>query len=448
MALSRRQLLQGAATGLAATFGPLRWMEALAAPANDYKALVCIFLFGGNDGNNMVIPMEAAEYSSYATARAGMALAKDSLASIGAPTSLGGRTFGLHPGMADLAPLFQQKKLAVLCNVGTLLAPMTKAQYATRSLRPSNLYSHSDQANQWQTSQSQGIARSGWGGRIADAAYALNGGIAVPMVMSLSGSNLFSIGAQRSPLVLPTSGTFGLSGTTGTAGTARLDSVRKLLGLDRGNEMVDAASAVMLQAIDNSALMNPIINSTTSAAAPAFANLNSSIAKQLYAVARIIENRAATGLKRQIFFCSMGGYDTHSDQLNAQTNLLTQLGQAMAAFAKATDLLGVSDSVVTFTGSDFSRTLKPASGGGTDHAWGNHQLVMGGPVKGGDFYGTFPKLELKGPDDVDGAGRWIPTTSVDQYAATLANWFGVAPGDIGSVLPNLSRFATPNLGFL
>lgn len=452
MSFSRRDFLKTAA--VAAGAAPWGWMPALAAttvtPASDdYRALVCIFLYGGNDGNNMLIPTDSGVYAAYASARGALALAATDLASLGAAASQGGRGYALHPALAPIAPLYAQRKLAVVANVGTLVTPMTAAEYRAKTKqRPFSLFSHSDQQGQWQSAESAGLSATGWGGRVADAVLAYNGQVSVPALMSLAGSSRFNNGKHAAPLVIPTSGSFGLRDNgTSTAAKARNSGLTQLLGLDRGNVLVEAAGNVVSQAIASSALVNPIIQATSATLATAFAGVSSGIATQLKLVAKMIEARATTGLKRQVFYVALNGFDTHSKQLDVQQTLFGQLGPAMLAFYNATEALGVADKVTSFTMSDFARTLKPNSTG-TDHAWGNHHLVLGGAVKGGDIYGLFPTLALNGPDDADGGGRWVPTTAVDQYAATLASWLGVTTGDLATVLPNLSRFASANLGFV
>lgn len=447
MSFSRRDFLRAAT--ISATASPLGWMQALAATTEDYRALVCVFLSGGNDGNNLLIPADADTYATYVASRTSLALSAGGVAPLGSAASQAGRSYTAHAALAPIAPLYQQGKLAFVANMGTLVAPMTVTQYKKNTAqRPDALFSHSDQQNQWQTAQSTGIAITGWGGRMADALLAKNAGVTVPALMSLSGSTLFGAGKLTAPLVVPARGTFGLSGT-GTTGVAkvRMDALAQVLGLDKSNALVSASGGVLANAITSAALINPIMQANSAAITTAFTGLNTNIADQFKGVAKLIEARAATGIKRQVFFVSIGGFDTHSNQISVQQTQLSQLGAAMKAFYDATVALGISENVTTFTASDFSRTLKPNSGG-TDHAWGNHQIVMGGAVKGGDVYGTFPSLVLNGPDDIDGSGRFVPTTSVDQYAATLASWFGVSAGDLSSVLPNLSRFAKTNLGFV
>ncbi|MBK9674465.1 MAG: DUF1501 domain-containing protein [Betaproteobacteria bacterium] len=449
--MNRRDFLRrsGALTaaGLAGSLD-LVSLSAHAQAAADYRALVCIFLFGGNDGNNLLLPADSAGYAQYAAVRgagSGIALTQAELLPI-QPANLG-TPFGLHPALKELQPLFAGGQLAAIANVGTLTQPTSKAQYAA-GVRPDSLYSHSDQQNQWQTSIASGTARTGWGGRLADVLAPQAGG-AFPVITSTAGVTLFVTGTASRPLAIPVTGGFGLSGyNNGPAAKARLAALNSLLAIDRGNTFVDAASAITQQAIALSATVNPILTSTASAVAPLFAGQSSSIARQLLAVARMIEARAATGARRQIFFVSLGGFDTHANQLATQQTLFGQLSPAWKAFYDATVQLGVAQQVTSFTLSDFGRTFKPAAGGGSDHAWGNHHLVLGGAVKGGMLYGRYPTLALAGPDDAEREGRWIPTTAVDQYGATLAKWLGASTADLAQVFPNLARFPVDNLGFL
>ncbi|MBK7593617.1 MAG: DUF1501 domain-containing protein [Betaproteobacteria bacterium] len=449
--MNRRDFLRrsGALTaaGLAGSLD-LVSLSAHAQAAADYRALVCIFLFGGNDGNNLLLPADSAGYAQYAAVRgagSGIALTQAELLPI-QPANLD-TPFGLHPALKELQPLFAGGQLAAIANVGTLTQPTSKAQYAA-GVRPDSLYSHSDQQNQWQTSIASGTARTGWGGRLADVLAPQAGG-AFPVITSTAGVTLFVTGTASRPLAIPVTGGFGLSGYNNTpAAKARLAALNSLLAIDRGNTFVDAASAITEQAIALSATVNPILTSTTSAVAPLFAGQSSSIARQLLAVARMIEARAATGARRQIFFVSLGGFDTHANQLATQQTLFGQLSPAWKAFYDATVQLGVAQQVTSFTLSDFGRTFKPAAGGGSDHAWGNHHLVLGGAVKGGMLYGRYPTLALAGPDDAEREGRWIPTTAVDQYGATLAKWLGASTADLAQVFPNLARFPVDNLGFL
>ncbi|MEO8132801.1 MAG: DUF1501 domain-containing protein [Betaproteobacteria bacterium] len=422
-----------------------------AQQASDYKALVCVFLYGGVDGNNVVVPADTAGYAQYAAVRTTASGINIPLASLNPiqPASLA-TPFGLHPSMPELKSLFDQRKMAVLCNVGTLLQPTTKADYAAGRYRPSNLFSHSDQQTEWQTAVYDQNSRTGWGGRLADRIAGMNGATAFPVVTSTSGITLFMTGSGKSPLSVPTSGSFGLQGytTANAANNARLAAIQQLLDIDQGNLFVGSASEITSTAVDLSVTVNPILSNDASSVQALFNGQTSSIAKQLLAVAKLIEARNTIGIKRQIFFVSLGGFDTHTNELSVQQTLFGQLSPALKAFSDATEQLGVGSSVTTFTLSDFGRTFKPAAGQGSDHAWGNHALIIGGAVKGGDFYGKYPTLQLSGPDDVTAEGRWLPSTAVDQYAATLATWFGLPASDLASVLPTIGKFPSANLGFM
>jgi len=447
---NRREFLRttccSAAAGFAAaSFSRFGMVNALAQTATDYKALVCVFLFGGNDSNNMVIPFDTAGYGAYKTARGGLALAQGSLLPI-TPTTLG-LPFALHPKFTAMQTLFNQKQLAVVANVGTLIQPTTRVQFRGRGAQvPINLFSHSDQEAQMQTAILNKVAETGWAGRTADKIQQSFGGT-FPIIISLAGTNIFCEGVVAPSIQSNGNPTRLLNGFGGGSAesTDRLSALQSLLTFDTGLSLVQAASTTTGNAIQNGQMLAAALASGTPLAT-VFPK-NSGLSNQLQQVAKIIQVRAALGLQRQIFFVSVGGYDTHSDQLAAHDNLFNDLNQSLSAFYQATVEMGVAPNVTTFTLSDFGRTWLPNSNG-TDHAWGSHLMAMGGAVKGGDFYGTFPTLVAGGPDDATSEGRWIPTTSLDQYAATLANWFGVAAADLPSVFPNLGNFATPTVGFM
>ncbi len=453
MNISRRNTLKALSAGaLASGLGgfTLPFAQAQTAPS-DYKALVCVFLFGGNDGNNMIIPADAAGYAAYSGIRSvdsGINIAQSELLTF--KPSNTSSSYGFHPAMAPIHPLFGQGKLAVIANAGPLVAPITKAQYQAGINRPDQLFSHSDQQAQWQTGISDQPSRTGWGGRLADAIASMNGNNTFPVLTSVAGSALYTTGNTQSPLAIPSSGSFGLTGLTGTDAMtkARAAALSALLQEGKDHLLVKAAAEQTEQAIALSAKVNPIIAATNSSVANLFTTTGNSLAAQLLQVAKLIEARASIGLKRQIFFVSLGGFDTHNNQIAVQQALLANVSAAMKSFYDATTALGVANNVTTFTLSDFGRTFKPAAGGGSDHAWGNHHLVMGGAVKGGALYGTFPEHRLGGPSDVSNEGRWLPTTSVDQYASTLATWFGVPAAQLVSVAPNIGAFANKNLGFV
>jgi uncharacterized protein (DUF1501 family) len=470
MTQSRRDFLRntGCALGSAALlssieqFGLINAMAAQETPdvVSDYKALVCIFLNGGNDGNNTVIPYDdynnSGGYNAVRNA-AGLAISQASLLQI-TPISQGGRKFGLHPAMVELQSLFNQQRLAVLCNVGTLVQPLTKAVYQSNaSARPYQLFSHSDQVTQQQSSVSTTPAQTGWAGRTSDIMSVINGNAPLPMIISIAGTSVFATGYTTRPLAIndartPLNQVLLLNNYAFPPSTdARSRAYDQIRALSDG-QLVKASNDTIQQALLASSALSQ-------EQTPATTFPNTTLGNQLKQVAKIIRanyNQASLGLRRQIFFCSLGGFDHHSAQINGQQTLLQQVSQAMKAFYDETVALGIPDRVTTFTLSDFGRTFQPAGTGtatvGSDHAWGNHQFIMGGSVKGGDFYGTYPTLALGGPDDTDSGsnprGRWIPTTSVDQYAATLATWYGLNSADIPTVFPFIGRFASSNLGFL
>ena len=448
--MKRRTFLThgGALTG-AIAFSQLATFAAQAATATDYKALVCVFLYGGSDSNNMLVPIDTTGYANYATLRSNIALPQAHLL----PLAVSGATpaYGLHPALSGLQSLWNSGSLAVVANVGTLVQPLSKAQYlSSTSVKPQSLFSHIDQQHQWQASiSSTWSSNSGWGGRLSDQLASLNVNASVPPMISTGGNNLFVTGSASQALVIPTSGSFGLSGfSTSTADVARRSALAQLLNIDQQSELVAAAQDVMTNALASSATLNPILTSTDATLKARFGALTGNFAAQLLATAKVIEARASLGASRQIFLVTLGSFDTHTDELNRQQALFAQLDAGLTAFHGAMGDIGAGSSVVSFTLSDFSRTFLPNTGGGTDHAWGSHHLVLGDAVKGGNLYGTMPTLALGGPDDEGSEGRWIPTLAVDQYAATLSSWFGASAGQLATVLPNLATFATRNVGFV
>ncbi len=444
LAASARSL---AAIGAASLAGRLSQVSGLAQTAcpTDYKALVCVFLFGGNDGNNLLVPISTPNsnpnnsYAKYAAIRAGLALPQASLNSIN--TSKGDE-YGLHPGLVELAALYNTKKnVALLTNTGSLVTPLTQTEYLQQTKAiPLNLFSHLDQQTELQTSMAQGFATTGWGGRLADAMQGCNS-TGFPTIVSVGGNVLFSTGNQTNPATVTAGQVLGLQGfSTGAASQARLAALQNLLSFDNGVTLVQASNSIASNGVSQAAKLNQALASGT-ALTTVFPN--TSLGAQLAQIAKIVNVRGALGVNRQIFFAYLGGFDTHDEELNDQGTGLAQVSQALNAFYSATAEMGVNESVVTFTESDFGRTLQPSGGAtlGTDHAWGSHHIVMGDAVKGGDIYGKFPTQVLSGPDDANNRGVWIPTTSIDQYGATLATWFGVDPTKLNTVFPNLVNFA-------
>jgi uncharacterized protein (DUF1501 family) len=443
----RRNFLQGLGAITAANTLPgLSLMNAYAQAA-DYKALVCVFLYGGNDANNMVVPVQTAEYGTYAAARGSIALPQASLVQL---PQAGGARFGLHANLALLQQVWANGDMALLLNTGPLVQPVTRAQYrANRSTRPANLFSHDDQQEQNQTAIPNNQTTTGWGGRLGDRVTVMNAGSTVPMNISVGGNDIYLKGQATPAYSVPTGGNFGLTITGGNAAqqTARRNAMQALFGLDRQNMQVRSAGDVISSAVNASTALNTVVNNNASAAAPAFQGLNTGLSRQLFTVAKMIEGRTQLGLRRQVFFAQAGGFDNHQNQIADQGGRFNEVGPALRAFYNAIVALGVQDQVTLFTLSDFGRTLR-VNDGGSDHAWGNHHIILGGAVRGGQTYGTFPNLALGGPDDTDSDGRWIPTTAVDQYAATLARWFGVPDADIPAVVPNIARFPSRDLGFM
>lgn len=447
--MSRRDFLHRscctAAAGVAAaSFSRLGLINAMAQSSQDYKALVCIFLFGGNDANNLIVPLNSADYTNYAKIRAGLALAQGNLLPV-TPASVG-LPFGFHPRLGEVQTMFKQGQLALLANVGTLIRPTTRDQYQKRQVAvPDNLYSHSDQQQQMQTATLDKFAEVGWGGRLADKIQSQFGGN-FPVVISLAGSNVFAEGLVVRPIESSGDPTRLLSGFNGSSeDNARMAALQNLLTFETGLSLIQSSSTTTSNAVQDSQTLATALAQGGSLST-AFPSTN--LGSQLKQVARIIQVRSALGLSRQIFFVSIDGFDTHEGQLAQQDSLFQNLSQSMNAFYQATIELGIAPQVTTFTMSDFSRTFQPDSTAGTDHAWGSHHLIAGGAVAGGDFYGTFPTQVLSGPDDATDEGRWIPTTSLDQYGATLAQWFGVSAGDLPSIFPNLPNFANPTLNFV
>lgn len=493
MAQNRRDFIRhsGCALGMLALatqarhFGLVSAMAQTAeqdnAAPSDYRALVCILMSGGNDGNNLIVPNHSdatiSNYSVYAASRSsqGLAIAQNQLLPVSVPR-LGNLAYGLHPSFGTVSGgvnsgihgLWAQGKLAAVVNTGNLSRPLSKTQYQQNpAWRPYQLFSHSDQVQQQQSSRADSPTPIGWGGRIADRTNAVNNPTGrVPMITSIGGTQLFTLGQSTTPLAIRDAST-PLNEVLVTYSTcctdpfsaARTTALAELRTVDLDSELVRSASHIMNQAQTASTALSSFQEVTVSFP-------NTDLGRQLKQVARIIKKRTDLNINRQVFFVELGGFDTHQNQTNAQIGqpaLFSQLSQAMRSFYDEMGVQGIQDKVTQFTLSDFGRTMNPAgtgSGVGTDHAWGNHMLVLGGSVIGGNIYGStrpdgsgnyFPTLTLGGPDDVDTSGargRWLPTTSVDQYAATLGRWFGLTTTDLPAIFPNLASFSSSDLGFM
>lgn len=478
----------GAALGSAAISSTLRDFRLInsalaqgpgAGGFSDYKALVCIFLNGGNDSNNMIVPRGPA-HANYAAIRQNLTIPESSLVPL-TPENNDGNEYGFHPLCPELADLFHAGKLATVFNVGPLLEPTNRVQYQKKLVAlPPQLFSHSDQVTHWQTSLPDQPPRTGWGGRIADHLHPYQTQLLadpverakIALCTSIAGSNTFEVGASVQQFHVSTNGAVTLSGAA--TGSARENVIRSIANLPNPNLQVNAFGDVIENAITAGAILNGAIGATSSGSPTNWAwNTpfpGNSLGNQLQMVARIIAGRDTLKIKRQIFFVSVGGYDTHTSQMGLaddpftgnHANLLGALSKAVAAFQAAIEqiaahpVLGdatLANNVVGFTASDFGRTF-PTNGQGSDHGWGGHHIVFGGngdpatgAVLGRRTFGKFPVHQVNGPDDTS-TGRWIPTTSVDEYSATLAKWFGVEPAYMPVVFPNLDRFALPDLGFM
>ncbi len=496
--MDRRNFIRSAASIAAVPLlPPFSISSANAADVSDYKALVCVFLFGGNDSQNMIVPITGAEYNAYSAARGGLAEANglalpfNSLLPI-SPTGLGTNSFGLHPAMTNLATLFNiDKKLAIVTNAGPLLAPTTLAQYQGRSVPlPPQLFSHSDMQMHWQTMRPDYPADTGWGGRMADVFRSASSGL-LPVSTGLGGGNIFMKGdLVTSYTVTPMKyAGGGIDTSSRIARTAQADISWNWTGsgmnrypqdvfVNNNNEMranlleqqyanVNKASLDVGAFVTN-AMYNvcsaPACNSTIYTlknAVPGIWPTTNRLAAQLHSVAAMIAARQALGVSRQIFFVSLGGFDNHGDQFGSVNvggtsqktllsgkhfDLLSQLDGALNAFYRATASMGIANKVTTMTMSDFGRTLR-SNGQGSDHGWGGHHLVLGGAVNGGRFAGTFPPVALGTSSDV-GEGRLLPAVSSDAYAATLASWLGASASELATIFPNLSRFSTQSLNLM
>jgi uncharacterized protein (DUF1501 family) len=456
MIRSRREFLRDtvrsvSALGAMSMLAKFGEMNALAASPTGYQALVCIYLDGGNDGHNTIIPISTAQqnYSLYQQGRQGLALAQSSLLAIGN----GNDTYGLHPSMPEMQSLYNSGQAAVLANVGNLVQPITRTQYWSNNLAllPNSLFSHSDQTNQWQSAIPNGLAKSGWGGRITDQMLSQNSGATFPPITSMAQCGFFCNGQQTTSASVPPPPT----GSTSPTGMAVLNGVslfpstaagmQQLLTFDNGLQLVQAGNQTMTRAENYAQTINGLLQtSTITTPFPA----NNPLAAQLLTVANVMSVRSELGLQRQIFFVKFGSFDTHAGQLALQSQLLQQLSQAVSAFYQATQEMGLAQNVTTFTASEFGRTLNPSGSDGSDHAWGSHHFVIGGGVQGGKFYGNFPSLVLGGDNDANQRGTLIPTTGIAQYGATLAQWFGVSAASLPTIFPNIASFPTNNLGFL
>lgn len=451
--MKRREFLtcsiQAAVGGasLSATLGQLSLVNAMVPPASDYRALVCVFLFGGNDSYNMVVPASGLEYQAYASARQTLAVAPEDLVPIAPLTTPG--TFGFHPAAPELANLFDIGRLAVVANVGALVEPTTRTSFQSGAVAlPQQLFSHNDQQRYWQSLDTTALRPTGWAGRMADLLEGINGQAQLSMNITIAGSNLWQTGAATIPYSISAGGVRALTGldleANGAQERRRAEAFHALLAGSPTSIFSQEFAAVQQRSIDLANLVGDVV-----AQVPPLATqfpVGNSLAASLAMVARLIAARDALGMNRQTFFVSLGGWDTHGDQLGRHPTLISTLSQALNVFQQGLEELGVSDLVTTFTASDFGRTLT-SNGDGSDHGWGGHQLVLGGAVNGREIYGAMPVIEIDGPQD-SGQGRIIPTTAIDQMGATIASWYGLGTSDLDEVFPNLKSFSIQDLGFM
>lgn len=490
--IDRREFIRRSlcATANAAAFtalaGKLELAQAGSLPtllgsAPDYRALVCVFLYGGNDCFNMIVPRDGG-HATYAATRAGLAIPSAQLLPLTpqAPP-IGGGAYGLHPGMAGLQSLFDSGRAAIVANAGPLVRPVNKALYQTPGTPlPAQLFSHSDQSVLWQTPRADTAARTGWGGRLADIFAADNGNQTLSMNVSLDGDNVFQAGIDVSPYFMSAQGVEQIDsvavqgpgcGNPGEWNRRRCLTFNALLDRSHAHpfqrayagkvKATMAISAELRAALatypDNDPVYRPFWDAHGLPWNPDNLVALPRLAAQLLMIARVIRVRGPLDMQRQLFFAGLGGFDTHDRQLEDHPALLRDLSQSLLAFDQVlgSPAFGVADRVTTFTASEFGRTLS-INGDGTDHGWGGHQIVMGGSVRGGRIYGRMPDLSAgSGNPDNAGWGQIIPTLSVDQYAATLAAWFGLQPAERDLIFPNLVHMtgpllsiAGPDLGFM
>ncbi len=450
--ISRRGFLQlGASLGMLLGLGRFDWANA--ATTSDYKALVCIFLFGGNDGHNVVVPLQAQQYAAYVNARGALALPQNQLLGI-SDTAQG--AFGLHYGLPELQALYNQGHAAILANVGMLVQPTSYTQFnAANYPLPLNLRSHADQVVQMQTGVPNASGSNGWGGRTLDVLtynYGYNATTSFPVAISMERPALFCDGAIVQDVSLRPGNALdqnGLSLYPPAAAAARAAAQLQIVTASSGNAMIDAANKVMADA----RALNPLLKQAQTGTTFQQAFPSTDLGEQLQEIARVIALNAQLNVGRQVFFCSLGGFDTHSGQGYQQWDLLRQVSQALDSFYAATVQLGLADRVTAFTLSDFGRTLQP-SGSGTDHGWGNHHLLVGGAVRGGRMYGRYPLMtnyaafNASNDDYADNRGVMLPSVSLSQYGATLARWFGASDTDLDTIFPTLPSFSNRDLGFM
>lgn len=442
--MQRREFIrQAAASTLLLAGGPFAGNAR--AELTGYRSLVCVFLLGGNDSFNLLVPRSAAEYAVYAQARQNLAIPRASLLPI-SPLTTDGASYGLHPAATGLRDLFATGEAAFVANLGSLIQPTSRQEAIEQSVPlPPQLFSHNDQQDQWQTIRGRRDLTTGWAGRTADLLEDALTDQLMPMNASLLGNLPWHAAASALPYSMgPTGAVEYLLLALGVPNAARRrQAFEALLAASQSSVYGRAFSAVNQRSL----LYGDRVISAIAGAPPIATPFpTDDLGGQLQIVARLIASRDVLNMRRQVFIVAIGGFDTHDDQNELQPGLFAKVSNTLAAFSAAMNELGVASDVTAFTMSDFGRTLT-SNGDGTDHGWGSHQVVVGGAVRGGDIYGTMPSLEIDGPDDI-GGGRIVPRSSVDQYAATLLRWFGLTEGQIDLAAPGISAFTLRDLGFL
>jgi len=446
-AINRRQFLKaGGATAAFASYPGLAFAQGIgtSAPFPDYKALVCIFMFGGNDSYNMLVPSSGAEYNVYAASRQNLAIDQNDLLAIN-PLTSDGAQYGLHPSMSGLQSLFESNRLAVVNNVGPLIEPTTKDQFFNQSVvLPPQLFSHNDQQDQWHSLKGSVQSNTGWAGRVADLIRTNVADQQMATNASLFGNTLFQSADDTIAYVMGQQGPIPFLGFDDfPMSPEQRAAFEGVINANYSSIYERGFVEIQRRAVASADLVSGAIAGARQLTTQFPAT---QLGDQLRTVAQLIDVRDQLQMQRQVFFVAAGGFDSHDNQVQAQPGLLGGISEAMSAFYDATVEIGAADLVTSFTQSDFGRTLT-SNGDGSDHGWGGNQLVMGDAVRGRELYGTYPRLEIDGPDDVTG-GRMIPTTSADQYAATLAKWFGIPDTELAIVAPNIGNFAARDLGFM
>jgi len=472
--LSRRRFLGSCcaavtATGMLSQLAQLRLVGAVAGTSgstglaadsggivdSDYKALVCLFLVGGNDANNTLVPYDATTHAQYVRGRGALAIPREKLLPL-SPGPGGTTLHAVHPAMPEIRSLYDQGKAAFLANVGSLVHPVSRSQYLSRSVPlPPGLYGHDSSQVDWQSSLPERGFHTGWGGRVADLTQVLNENRRVSMSLSMAGQNFFQVGRNVTQYSVNLNGGLNLNEWDPPGSTAglRTSALNDIINLQNDHLFQAAYGGVMRATIDDGLYLSSFL-SGPSPFQSHFQHLNSRLSQQLHMICRLVRVQRALGLRRQIFFAQATGWDLHDQQvavgaptLGSHSYLLQDLSQSLGAFQAALSSIAAERHVTSFTASDFGRTFG-TNGDGSDHAWGSHHMIVGGAVRGGRVYGRMPDLALGGPDDAGERGVWIPTTSVDQFGATLAGWFGVSATDLPIAFPNIGRFASRDVGFM